>query len=119
MKNVIKGADIHTLNLFGRQRSSLTLIDRPMSVAMLQWGMVGVNSTSTAFSPSFTCKTQSSLVWLFGVTHFYKYKVSKVRGLGREEREVGAAYFHSHLLHDIEFLQRKRMFRVVDGSDQM
>lgn len=74
LKNVMKGTDIHTLNLFGRQRSSLTLIDRPMSVAMLQWGMVGVNSTSTVLSPSFTCKTQSSLVWLFGVSHFYKYK---------------------------------------------
>lgn len=29
------------------------------------------------------------------------------------------AYFHSNLLHDIEFLQRKRMFWVVDVSDQM
>lgn len=53
---------IHTLNLFGRQRSSLTLMDRPMSVAMLQWGMVGVNSMSTVLSASFTCKTDSQFI---------------------------------------------------------
>lgn len=53
---------IHTLNLFGRQRSSLTLMDRPMRVAMLQWGMVGVNSMSTVFSGSFTCKTDSQFI---------------------------------------------------------
>lgn len=44
----------HTLNLSGRERSSLTLIDRPMSVAMLQWGIVGVNSIPTVLSASFT-----------------------------------------------------------------
>ena len=46
--------DICTLNLSGRERSSLTLIDRPMSVAMLQWGIVGVNSTPTVLSASLT-----------------------------------------------------------------
>lgn len=51
----------HTLNLLGRQRSSLTLMDRPMSVAMLQWGMVGVNSMSTVLSPSLTCKPSTQV----------------------------------------------------------
>lgn len=32
----------------------MTLIDRPMSVAMLQWGMVGVNSMPTVLSTSLT-----------------------------------------------------------------
>lgn len=54
--------EIYTLNRFGRHRSSLTLIDRPMSVAMLQWGMVGVNSMSTVLSASFTCKTGSPFI---------------------------------------------------------
>ena len=31
-----------TLNLSGRARSSLTFKERPMRVAMLQWGIVGV-----------------------------------------------------------------------------
>lgn len=51
----------HTLNLLGRQRSSLTLMERPMSVAMLQWGMVGVNSMSTVLSPSLTCKPSTQV----------------------------------------------------------
>jgi hypothetical protein len=34
--------------LGGRDLSSLTLMDRPMRVAMLQWGMVGVKRMETA-----------------------------------------------------------------------
>lgn len=45
----------HTLNLSGRERKSLTLMDRPIRVAILQCGMVGVNSTDTVLSGSFTC----------------------------------------------------------------
>lgn len=54
----------HTLNLSGRERSSFTLMDRPMSVAMLQWGMVGVNSMPTVLSASLTwtqCRKEHSI----------------------------------------------------------
>lgn len=44
-----------TLNLSGRDLISFTLIERPISVAMLQCGMVGVNSTETVLSVSLTC----------------------------------------------------------------
>lgn len=56
MNSCVKEQSTHspTLNLSGRERSSFTLIDRPMSVAMLQWGMVGVNATLTMLSASFT-----------------------------------------------------------------
>lgn len=56
-----------TLNRGGSVRSSLTLIESPISVAMLQWGMVGVKkmwillpslSTSTLLS-STTCSSSS------------------------------------------------------------
>ena len=46
-----------TLNLDGKARRSLTLIDNPINVAILQCGIVGVNSITTAFSSSFTCLT--------------------------------------------------------------
>lgn len=38
-----------TLNRGGRARSSLTRIDNPISVAMLQWGIVGVKLIFIAF----------------------------------------------------------------------
>ena len=60
--------NIHTLNLGGKDRSNFTLIDNPMSVAMLQWGIVGVNTTltllcssSTDTSCSFTTSNCSSV----------------------------------------------------------
>lgn len=79
-----------TLNLSGRERSSLTLMERPMRVAMLQCGMVGVNSTDTVLSASFTCgntttrrwhpslpgaKFDSLILTFFSTTfrHYYKY----------------------------------------------
>lgn len=42
------------LKRWGRDRRSLTLIDRPISVAMLQCGMVGVKATATVLSGSLT-----------------------------------------------------------------
>ena len=60
--------NIHTLNLGGKDRSNFTLIDNPMSVAILQWGIVGVNTTltllcssSTDTSCSFTTSNCSSV----------------------------------------------------------
>lgn len=44
-----------TLNLSGSDLISFTFMDRPISVAMLQCGIVGVNSTATVLSASFTC----------------------------------------------------------------
>lgn len=43
-----------TLNRWGRDRRSLTLMERPISVAMLQCGMVGVKATATVLSGSLT-----------------------------------------------------------------
>lgn len=43
-----------TLNRRGRARRSLTLIDSPISVAILQWGIVGVKWTMTQLSLSLT-----------------------------------------------------------------
>jgi hypothetical protein len=45
---------IHTLNLRGSARRSRTLTDNPISVAMEQCGIVGVNWTSTLFFTSST-----------------------------------------------------------------
>lgn len=42
------------LNLSGSDLISFTFMDRPISVAMLQCGIVGVNSTATVLSASFT-----------------------------------------------------------------
>lgn len=47
-----------TLKRWGRDRRSLTLMDSPMRVAMLQCGMVGVKATATVLS--------GSLTWLQG-----------------------------------------------------
>jgi len=38
-----------TLNLDGKVRSNFTLMHNPISVAILQWGIVGVNSTIISF----------------------------------------------------------------------
>ena len=43
-----------TLNRAGSALSSLTRMDSPMRVAMLQCGMVGVKNTVTVLSESFT-----------------------------------------------------------------
>lgn len=43
-----------TLKRWGRDRRSLTLMDRPISVAILQCGMVGVKATATVLSGSLT-----------------------------------------------------------------
>lgn len=43
-----------TLKRWGRDRRSLTLMDKPIRVAMLQCGMVGVKATATVFSGSLT-----------------------------------------------------------------
>lgn len=43
-----------TLKRWGRDRRSLTLMDRPIRVAMLQCGMVGVKATATVLSGSLT-----------------------------------------------------------------
>ena len=48
-----------TLNLDGSERNSFTLIQRPISVAMEQWGIVGVNWMTTVFLASFT--------WIFSM----------------------------------------------------
>lgn len=50
-----------TLNLSGRDRINFTFMERPINVAMLQWGMVGVNSTATVLSASFTCWKPNTL----------------------------------------------------------
>jgi uncharacterized membrane protein YjjB (DUF3815 family) len=49
-----------TLNLEGKLRSNLTLIDKPMRVAMLQCGIVGVNSIITLLALSSTSTLVSS-----------------------------------------------------------
>lgn len=43
-----------TLKRWGRDRRSLTLMDRPIRVAMLQCGIVGVKATATVLSGSLT-----------------------------------------------------------------
>lgn len=44
------------LNLGGRHHKSRTLMDNPINVAILQWGIVGVNNTFTMFALSSICK---------------------------------------------------------------
>lgn len=43
-----------TLKRWGRDRRSLTLMERPIRVAILQCGMVGVKATATVLSGSLT-----------------------------------------------------------------
>ena len=50
---------MNTLNLEGRALSSLTRTDRPIRVAILQWGMVGVICTFTVFFWSSTCREKT------------------------------------------------------------
>lgn len=50
-----------TLNLEGSDRNSWTRIDKPISVAMLQCGMVGVNFTFISLFPLSTWKSQTLL----------------------------------------------------------
>ena len=69
--------------LGGSDLNSLTLMDRPMRVAMLQWGMVGVKSTETALLTLSTCKMMNdeNLWWCLEVqqqqqpatAHTHKY----------------------------------------------
>lgn len=51
-----------TLKRWGRDRRSLTLMDRPIRVAMLQCGMVGVKATATVLSGSLTWLGERHLV---------------------------------------------------------
>jgi len=50
-----------TLNLDGKVRSNFTRMQSPIRVAMLQCGIVGVNSTTTSFIQS--CTYMLKLQW--------------------------------------------------------
>lgn len=94
-----------TLNLGGSERNNLTLIDNPISVAILQWGIVGVNKTSTLLfllstvikSSCRTCNSSSvngcSGSLILRIKSEIKYKVYK--GF-----VIINAFFNSRLLYN-------------------
>ena len=60
-QHCMTGFHLLTLNRAGKERNSSTRIDKPMRVAILQWGMVGVKYTfnvlPTSFTSMFFCST--------------------------------------------------------------
>lgn len=112
-----------TLNRGGMERSSLTRMQRPMSVAMLQCGMVGVKRTVTQL-PRLSTSTLS------GCT------VGRGRGgqNGSERSEGPAPRMHPHDAsgaaairagwrrthpHDVELLQSQRVLGVVQVPNHL
>lgn len=63
-----------TLNLWGRHHISLTWMQRPIRVAMLQWGIVGVNSTVTRLPESFTCNTIKHIQLVREIQNVFYYR---------------------------------------------
>ena len=107
----------HTLKRGGSARSSLTRMHRPMSVAMEQCGIVGVKRISTAARRAVADQQR---VPGRKRAHVSAH-ASSSRACGRPHRTLRPRVVDSHALkrRDLELLQRQRVLRVVQVTDEL